>query len=72
MTWANYRSCSTLNTLQKIVRELPQKGFAKPPNKSLKWKLKTKNQDFSFLKISPLTKIKWVHLVPKLKTTRPN
>jgi hypothetical protein len=48
MTWANYRSFSTLNTLQKIVRGFPQKGFARPPNKSLKWELKTKTRISDF------------------------
>jgi hypothetical protein len=53
MTWANYRSCSTLNNLQKIVRELSQKGFAKPSNKSLKWKLKSKTRISIFWKSAP-------------------
>jgi hypothetical protein len=39
MTWANYKSCNTLNNLQKIVRELSQKGFAKSSNKPFKWEL---------------------------------
>jgi hypothetical protein len=29
MTWANYNNCSTPNTLLKIVRMWPQKGFRK-------------------------------------------
>jgi hypothetical protein len=29
MTWANYKSCDTLNNLQKIVKGFTQKGFAK-------------------------------------------
>jgi hypothetical protein len=68
MTCANYRSCD----LSKNSKRVSPKGFAKPPKQVTKWKLKTKNQDFSFLKINPLTKIKRVHLVPKLKTTWPN
>jgi hypothetical protein len=36
MTWANYKSCNTINNLQKIVRKLAQKGFAKSLNKALK------------------------------------
>jgi hypothetical protein len=36
MTWANYKRCSTLNTLQMIVRKLPQKDFRKTPKGSPK------------------------------------
>jgi hypothetical protein len=36
MTWANYKSCNTTNNLQKIVRKLAQKDFAKSLNKPLK------------------------------------
>jgi hypothetical protein len=39
MTWANYKSCNTLNKLQKIVREFVQKDCSKSPNKPFKWKL---------------------------------
>jgi hypothetical protein len=30
MTWANYKSCNTLNKLQEIVREFAQKIFQNP------------------------------------------
>jgi hypothetical protein len=30
MTWANYKRCSTLNTLQKIVKSDPKKISEKP------------------------------------------
>jgi hypothetical protein len=60
MTWANYKSYNTLNDL-KIVRELSQKGFAKFPNKPLKWELPIK---IRILKFSPLAKIKHVPHVP--------
>ena len=36
MTWDNYKSCNTTNNLQKIVRKLAQKDFAKFLNKPLK------------------------------------
>jgi hypothetical protein len=38
MTWANYKSCNTLNKLQKIVREFAQNNFSKSPNKPFKWR----------------------------------
>jgi hypothetical protein len=48
MTWANYKSCNTLNNLQKIVREFSQKDYAKSPNKPLKWELQIKNRISEF------------------------
>jgi hypothetical protein len=42
MTWTIYKSYSTPKYLQKLVREVPQKGFAKPPNKSHKWDIPCK------------------------------
>ena len=36
MTLANYKSCNTTNNLQKIVRKLAQKDFAKSLNKPFK------------------------------------
>jgi hypothetical protein len=39
MIWANYKSCNTLNNLQKIVRGFFQTDYAKSPNKPLKWEL---------------------------------
>jgi hypothetical protein len=32
---------------------LPQKGFARPPNKALKWELKKENQIFTTPIFSP-------------------
>jgi hypothetical protein len=33
MTWANYKSCSTLNTLQKNSKKVTPKRFQKNPKR---------------------------------------
>jgi hypothetical protein len=53
MTWANYKSCDTLNNLQKIVRKFAQKSFAKSPNKPLKWGLQIKIRISEFRNPTP-------------------
>jgi hypothetical protein len=57
MTWDNYKSCNTTNNLQKIVRKLAQKDFAKFLNKPLKSRAPKKIRIFPNSISAPLAKI---------------
>ena len=61
MTWANYKSCNTTNKLQKIVRKLAQKYFAKSLNKSLKPRAPRKISVFPNSISAPLANIARIH-----------
>jgi hypothetical protein len=58
--------------LQEILRKVFQKGLTKSSNSAPKWRTLKSNQFFSKLKISPLPKIRHVHLVACAKSIRSN
>jgi hypothetical protein len=72
MAWAKYKSCSTLNKLQMIVRKLPQKDFRKAPKGSPKVGAQKKNQKLPKSKTNLWPKITHVHPLSNFKTLRPN
>jgi hypothetical protein len=53
MTWANYKSCSTLNTLQKNTKRVTPKRFQKNPKKVTKEKGIKEKSDFSHFQNQP-------------------
>jgi hypothetical protein len=68
MTWANYRSYSTLNTLQRNNKKVTPERFHKGPKKVTQVGSSKKNQDFPNSNFSPFANITRVHGNSEFKT----